>query len=509
MVSVFFPARERVFLLPMSTYRCLAQLAVFGLALVALAGPVQAATRLVVLPVSVGGGQDPDPALMTALANGLGQNPQWAVEQGEAIPSLAKYQPTAMTEADVARLASEVEGVARKAAAGSGDAIETLTRVRGELRAAGKKGPRSAEADNLLWRTSLLLITAVSGKDADQAKKVAQETMLLFPGRRPVEDDKLGPAATKLFDAPPELGAKLKLVSRPEGCEVFMGPTSVGKAPLELQVLQGEAYWAHVRCTAAAGAQQGMASLPKRIVVPPNETTRQEILDAEFERGFVAEGLRRLRFSSSQERRQLEESYARRLAERFDADAVVLASVGELSGADWLNARLYLRSGYLNRQGLVRLEPQRANALGRFLATGKDVPGVLRPEEAGALVAASRPVDSAEPEVDPWYTDIAGWTFLGGGLVTLGFGRWINSGAEDKQDQADAIRMDTERQNALYREAQSEKFWGGVLTVGGMLASVTGVVLLLVPEYNHSDELFTFQPSILPGGGGLVVGGRF
>ena len=191
-----------------------------------------------------------------------------------------------------------------------------------------------------------------------------------------------------------------------------------------------------------------MASLPKRIVVPPNETTRQEILDAEFERGFVAEGLRRLRFSSSQERRQLEESYARRLAERFDADAVVLASVGELSGADWLNARLYLRSGYLNRQGLVRLEPQRANALGRFLATGKDVPGVLRPEEAGALVAASRPVDSAEPEVDPWYTDIAGWTFLGGGLVTLGFGRWINSGAEDKQDQADAIRNDTERQNA-------------------------------------------------------------
>ena len=46
-----------------------------------------------------------------------------------------------MTEADVARLAAEVEGVARKAAAGSADAAETLSRVRGELRAAGKKGP--------------------------------------------------------------------------------------------------------------------------------------------------------------------------------------------------------------------------------------------------------------------------------------------------------------------------------------------------------------------------------
>jgi hypothetical protein len=487
----------------MFTYLQLGRLAI-AVTLLALAGPARAATRLVVLPVSVGGGQDPDAALMTALANGLGQNPQWAVEQGESIPSLARYQPTALPEADVARLATEVEGVSRKGA----DAVETLTRVRGELRAASKKGPRSAEADNLLWRTSLLLVTALSGKE-EQARKIAQETALIFPGRRPVEADKLAPAAARLFEAPPEMGAKLKLVSRPEGCEVFVGATSLGKAPVELRVLQDEPYWAHVRCPAAAGAAQGVASLPKRVIVPPNETTRQELLDAEFERSFVAEGLRRLRFASSDERRQLEESYARRLAERFDADAVVLASVGELSGADWLNARLYLRSGYLNRQGLVRLEAQRANALGRFLATGKEVPGVLRPEEAGALVAAARPGDGVDPTVDPWYTDVAGWAFLGSGLMSLGFGRWINAGAEDKQDQADALRGDTERQNALYREAQSEKFWGGVLTVGGLLASATGVILLLVPEYNTSDELFSLRPSYVPGGGGLVLGGRF
>ena len=136
--------------------------------------------------------------------------------------------------------------------------------------------------------------------------------------------------------------------------------------------------------------------------MPPNETTRQEVLDAEFERSFAAEGLRRVRFTSPQERRALEESYARRMSERFDADLVVLASVGELSGADWLNARLYLRSGYLNRQGLVRLEANRANALGRYLATGKDVPGVLKPEEAGALVAAARSAPQAkEPSIEP------------------------------------------------------------------------------------------------------------
>lgn len=484
----------------------IAPLFALAAALVGRASSAEAATRLVVIPVSVGGGQDPDTALMAALANGLRQNPQWAVEQGESIPSLAKYQPTAVTETELARLAAEVEAVGRKSGA---EAVETLTRVRGELRATAKKGPRSPEADKLLWQTSLLLVSALTSKDADQAKKIAQETMLLFPGKKPGEDDKLGPAASKLFEAPPEMGARLKLLSRPEGCEVFVGATSIGNAPAELSVLTDEAYWAHVRCPAPAGAGQSLASLPKRIVVPPNETTRQEVLDAEFERGFVAEGLRRLRFASSQERRQLEESYARRLAERFDADAVVLASVGELSGADWLNARLYLRSGYLNRQGLVRLEAQRANALGRFLATGKDVPGVLKPEEAGALVAASRPMDGPEPEPAAWYTDIAGWAFVGTGLATFSIGQWINSNAEDKRKQADALRGDTERQGSLYRQAQSQKFWGGVATVGGLLLSVTGVVLLLVPEHTGPDEMFGLSPTPLPGGGGLVVGGRF
>ena len=495
-----------------------------GLSVVfSLVNSAQAATRLLVVPVSVGGGQDPDPALMAALANGLGQNPQWAIEQGESIPSLAKYRPTAVTEAELGRLSGEVESVARKAAAGDASAAETLARVRGELRAAAKKGPRSAEADELLWRASMLMVTALAGKDAEQAKKIAHETLLLFPGRKPVEADRLSAAATKLFEsAPPEMGAKVKLLTRPEGCEVVIGAISVGKAPVEVALLQDEAYWSHARCTAgepaapmAAGTgapapSVAIASLPKRILVPANETTRQEVLDAEFERSFVAEGMRRLRFTSPQERRQLEESYARRLSERFDADAVVLASVGELSGADWLNARLYLRSGYLNRQGLVRLEVQRANALGRFLATGKDVPGVLKPEEAGALVAASRNVDTSEPAVDPWYTDIAGWVFLGAGATTLGIGRWVSGNATDKQNQADGVRGDSERQGRLYREAQSAKFWGGVATVGGALMTATGVVLLLVPEYNHpTGELFSLTPAFVPGGGGFVLGGRF
>jgi hypothetical protein len=481
------------------------------------AGPaslVQAASRLVVLPVSVGGGADPDPALMSAVAEGLRQNPQWTVDQGEAIASLARFEATGLSEAELARLQTDLDAAAKKASAGSAGAEDAIERVRSDLRAAAKKGPRGERGDELLWRASTLLLAAVASKHPDRGVKVAQEMKLLFPGRKATDADKLPAAATKLLEAPtPDLGAKLKLLSRPEGCEAFLNSTSVGKAPVEVAVLQDEAYWGQVRCAPAAGQTAGapLASHPKRITVPANESTRQEVLDAEFERAFAAEGLRRLRFSSAQERRQLEDSYARRLAERFDADAVVLASVGELSGADWLNARLYLRSGFLTRQGLVRLEAQRANALGRYLATGKDVPGVLNVEEAGALVAASRTLKPGGPaSADAWYTDIAGWAFVGTGIATFALGQWGATNADKKQEEADAIRNDSERQGQLYREAQSTKFWSGVARVGGLLMVTTGVVLLLVPEYTGpSSEIFSLAPAPVPGGGALVLGGHF
>ena len=46
--------------------------------------------------------------------------------------------------------------------------------------------------------------------------------------------------------------------------------------------------------------------------------------------------------------------------------------------------------------------------------------------------------------------------------------------------------------------------------IGGVLLASTGVILLLVPEYNNtSSELFGLAPAPLPGGGGLVLGGTF
>jgi hypothetical protein len=160
---------------------------------------------------------------------------------------------------------------------------------------------------------------------------------------------------------------------------------------------------------------------------------------------------------------------------------------------------------------LVRLEAQRANALGRYLATGKDVPGVLKPEEAGALLAASRvSSDRKDPVVSPWYSDVAGWSLLGVGVIGFSLGQWGNSVYRDKQDEADDLRGDTPKQEALYREAQSAKFWGGIGTVGGVLFAATGVILLAVPEYGDDDGFSaSLRPGLLPGGGQLTLGGRF
>jgi hypothetical protein len=491
-----------------------------ALAIATLSLPVvpsaQAASRLLVFPVVVGGGPEPASPLMTALAEGLRQNPQWAVEQGDALQTLGKGAP-ALGDQELAALAAQVEQASKQVGQGSSEAIQTLERVRGDLAAAAKKGPRGAKGDELAWRANALLVaTLVAAKETERARKAADETALLFPGRKPTDGEHIPAAAAELIAKPSaNLGAKLTLKSRPEDCQIVMGGVEIGKSPVEVAILPGETYYAQARCSSGAPAAgeaasaSATASFVKKIVLASTETSRQEILDAEFERGFQAEGQRRVRFASSAERRQLEESYARRLAERYDAEVVVLASVGELQGSDWLNARLYLKSGYLNRAGYVRLEAPRANALGRFLATGKDLPDVLKPEEAAKSVAAAPP-SSTEPSVDPWYTDVPAWCFLGAGITSIALGRWANSVYHKRQDEGDAERMDFDKQQKLYRDAQSAKFWAGVGTIGGILMASTGVILLLVPQYNNSSgELFVLSPQPLQGGAAVTLGGRF
>lgn len=483
--------------------------AVAAVSLLLSGSMAQAAARAVLLPVVVGSGGEPSAPMMMALGKGLQENPGWSVVQGADLKSLM-LPPSGLKEADRTRLGSALAQAAQQIAAGEDKAaVASLEAVRTELAAAGKDTTFVDVDHDLVFRTGGLLVAAlVAGGEGDRAKLIAAEVAAQFPGRKPGDSDKLPEAAAQLLTAStPTAGIKLTFKTRPEGCEVFVNGSSTGRAPVEILASPEIAYQASASCAGAAGAPASR-SFPKRVVVGEKETSRQELLDVEFERSFEAEGGQRLRFASSADRRQLEEGFARRVAERYGAQAVILASVGELSGADWLNGRLYLASGYLNREALVRLENIRAGALGRFLATGRDSPGVLKPEEAGQLVAASQASAAQAGKVDPWYTDVVGWGFTGVGALGITLGILSNAAGQRTMDRADAIRGDRESQDALFRDADRSKFLGNIGVVGGSLFAVTGIVLLAIPEYTSSQgELFVFVPA--KGGGTLSVSGRF
>jgi hypothetical protein len=479
----------------------------------------QAASRAVLLPVVVGNGSEPAANLMAALAKGLQDNPGWNVVDGAALKGLM-VPPGGLKDEDRARIRGKLNEISQKlSATTTKESIAELEAVRAELTSAAKDLTLVDADHDLTYRTDGLLVAALAlAGENDRAKTIAGETAAQFPGRKARESDKLPEAAVGLITASaPSTGVKLTFKTRPEGCDVFVNGTSLGHAPVEILASPAATYQAHTACPAAAG-KPALRSFPRRIFVSDRDGSRAELLDAEFERTFESDGGQRLRFASSPDRRQLEESFARRVAERYGADAVILASVGELSGADWLNGRLYLSSGYLNRQALVRLEAGRAMALGRYLATGRDAPGVLKPEEAGALVASSQASAVRTQQGAPWYTDVVGWSFTGAGAIGITLGIIANAAGKRTSDRADAIRpcgmnnmnpqCGSETQMALYRDAEKSKFLGGIGLIGGGLMAVTGIVLLAIPEYSpNQGELFVFSPA--RGGGTFALSGRF
>lgn len=473
-------------------------------ALLLSASVAQAAARAVVLPVVVGSGSEPPGNLMSSLAKGLQDNPGWQVIEGSGLKGLMGA-PAGLKEEDRARLKAKIDQAVAK---GGAEAVTELEAVRVEL-ATAAKDITLVEADHdLTYQAATQLVAALQAAgSAEKAKDLAGEVSAQFPGRKPREADKVPSATADLLASTPASGGlKIVFKTRPEACEVFVNGGLAGRAPVEIVGSMAVAYQAQAVCP--GGGAASIKSFPRRVLLSEKDTTRNELLDAEFERAFEADGGQRLRFASSPDRRALEDAYARRVAERYGADAVILASVGELSGADWLNARLYLSSGYLNRQALVRLEPGRALALGRYLATGRDAPGVLKPEEAGQLVANSQANAAQAKQISPWYTDIVGWSFTGVGAIGVTLGILSNAAGKRTSDKADAIRGDSERQMQLWRDAEKSKFLGGIGLIGGGLMAVTGVVLLAIPEYqSNQSELFVFTPA--PGGGTLTMSGRF
>ncbi len=473
-------------------------------ALVALSlgapGLAQAA-RLVVIPATVGSAPEPAGDLLSALAAGLAHSGPWVVTYGPGLQALFAA-PVGLKDDEHGRLAAKRDAAAAKIQDAAPEAVTAAEELRKEIAAAARGQTFSDKDWNLLYRTAGTLVAALlAAGNSERAAVVAQETALTFPGRKPADGDDLPEAAaTQLAAATVSEGPKITFKTQPAACQVYVNGVLVGPAPAEVWALAGESYQAHAVCGE-------LRSHPKRVVVGEKETARQELLDAEFEKAFAADGGARLRIASAAQRREGEDVSARRVAERYDADVVVFVSVGELGGADWLNARLYLRSGYLNRQGLVRLEPARAAALGRYLASGKETPGVLKPEEAGALLAASQSGPPPPAKAAPWYTDIVGWCFTGAGLIGVGLGLHASAVADRTSAEADAIRGDSEKQSRLHRDAQRTEFFANIGMVGGGLMAVTGVVLLAIPQYSGSGETFALTP--IPGGATLGLRGRF
>lgn len=478
---------------------------------VSVSSPVLAAGVVALVPVVVGAGQEPPPDLMASLAKGMEEaGLGWTVAHGAGLRARMQAAASpALAEEAYTRLSAKLDEASRRLTDGQAgeDVIAALEALREEMRAAAKSGPFGARDYELAYRTNALLVAALLGQNqAEKAKTVAEEAALMFPGRKPADVPNLTEAAAQLLAEPPGTGGKLKVTTLPAGCEVAVNGAPVGRAPIELPVLPDAVYHVQAKCsTGSGGAHQ---SRERRIVMAEAAASREEVIDTELERRFMEEGGQRLRFASSLERRQQEEASARRVVAATGVDLVVLASIGELSGSDWLNARLYLKSGYLNRQGLVRLEAPRAVALGRYLATGKEVPGVLKPEEAGALVASTKSGPPPARAVDPWYTDVVGWALTGTGLLGISLGLWADHRSDALVAEADDIRGDSARQDALYRKAQERRFYSTIGLVGGGLLTATGLVLLAVPEYRSNEtEMLVLSP--LPGGGMIGWSGRF
>lgn len=481
-----------------------------------------ARARVLVLPVVLGNAPDPDPLLVTSLVKGLSENPNWDVvspasgDPLEALPlstvsaELVAQADAALTDTADARATNDHAAV-----------VAALGPVMEKLVAATSEAPLGAGGAAAVMKLGSALLAAQAGAGLEQeASATALTLKQLLPGRALGQAEGFSLVAAALLQATPAAGAAVQLTSNPKGCDVMVDGAKLGPAPVSLIVRPHTKYSASAVCTQGAGKRESfvrtiVAEAPVSELEPSatKPATVTFVLDATLpyvlERN--AQGAR-LRFANAEQRRGLEEVYVPRLAERFGVTSVVLVSSGQFQSNDWLNARLYLSSGFKNRHGLARMESARAAALGRYLSTGRESPGVLNAEEAGNMVAASqtlRPLTGQKLERSPWYSDVPGWSMLGSGAVAVALGMWATGKADDKRTDAELnTRGDPIRRDKLNSQANNLKFWGSVGVYGGAALAGAGVFLLLLPEYEETrGELYGLTP--LPGGAAFNYSGRF
>lgn len=502
---------------------------VLALAL-AVAGPRAAreahaagAARVVVLPSLVGDAAPPGQDVIAGIARGLAAgNPRWTVVHGTALAPLVVAAAPPLSLEDLATLIGRTDQAAARLADAPAEAAATLAEVVDRFRAALAEAPRPPADHAAAYRAEALLVTArLAAGEADVATAAA-EVALRYPGRRPRAVQGVSAAAADLLERTPPPGTPTLIVeSNPEACAVVVDGQPVGDAPLTVPVLPGISYRAFAECArtergdslsraptdAERAAGAALRSRARAVGLATGEVERKIVLDVEFETVFAVAPSPRMRFASGFERREMEGAYVPRLAERLGADAVVMVTTRtspELGGGDWLSATLYLRSGYRNRRGYARVDPARATALGRYLATGQPQPGVLPPEQAVALVAASAPA-SAPPALRPWYADPLGWSLLGVGVVGVTAGLVLQRDINRRADEIDAFRGPVEERSRMSRELEHRRFWSGVTLASGAALAATGIVVLSLREYEDRPR----GTVLMLGPSRVGVAGRF
>lgn len=487
-----------------------------------------ARARVLVLPVAVGDGPAPDPLLVTALVRGLSENPNWDVTSPASGDTLTPVPTPSVPEALLAEAeAALVDSGPARTENRNAEVVAALSPTMQKLLDAVGAAPLGPRGTEVVLKLGSALLAAQIGAGLDEdASTTAATLKRLLPERALGQEQGFSIVASALLAAASAPGVPVQLVSNPPGCRILVDGHVVGVAPAKLELRPDTKYGAQAHCgegqaatesflrvisvadrgAAAAAAEGGPVETPAR---PPVNLVLDAILPLilhESEGGVV------LRFRDVEQRRAMEEAFVPRLAERFGVNNVVLASVGEFQSSPWLNGRLYLSSGYKNRHGLARTDPARAAALGRYLSTGRESPGVLNAEEAGQMVAAShtlRPLGPATLERTPWYKDAAAWSLVGAGALGLGLGLWADGEGEAKREEADLrTRNDPIRRDELQSEASTLKFWGGVGIYAGAVLVGTGIVLLALPEYEETrSAIYGLTP--LPGGAAFSYAGRF
>jgi hypothetical protein len=471
--------------------------------------PTMRSARVVVIPVTVGNGPKPSDEMLSAIGDGMSGNVNWHIEVAR------KGKPIAVTIYDDfdAELVQRLEASRSAVEVTDPAAVEKYEALLAEAEAALATRPMGALGRGLVVRLvdSLIAATLASG-DQQKAKSVAEHAALLFPGRRPTVEEGVSVVASALIGqaAPPQY-AKLQFLSRPEGCMVEVNGADVGAAPVTVAAAPGVTYHARARCPKDRG--DGV-SMRKAVPAGPVGEGRSVVLDVQFEHEFINDTTGTvMSFGSSNARRELEQSYARRIAEKLSADTVVFVSLGEVGGSEYLNARAYLRSGFKNRQGLARPEVGRASALGHYLVSGQDDGAtVLRPEDIGKTGATdiALPNTVRQPLVRaPWYTDVPAWVLVGTGALGVAGGLYADDLSDDKRKQAGAAK-DPFTKDRLEGDSSNLRFLANVGIFAGGMMVVTGALLLLTPEYRvGQSELFVLSPSVGTDGAGLRAVGRF